>query len=71
MLLIAESPSSAQTASSSPEGAPETPTAPTHAEISDRARRIWIENGRKAGTALSDWLQAEKELSEARGLQLS
>ena len=33
-------------------------------EIHERAHQIFIERGTKPGDALSDWLQAEKEIKE-------
>lgn len=35
---------------------------PTQAQIAERAYQIYLENGRRDGHAIDDWLQAEYEL---------
>jgi hypothetical protein len=40
-------------------------TAPSHEEIAYRAYEIYLEHGFHEGNDLSDWLAAEKELTEA------
>ena len=39
---------------------------PTEEEIAVRAYHIYLERGRAEGEPLDDWLQAERELTEAR-----
>ena len=39
---------------------------PTREEIEVRAYEIYLTRGGKEGSALDDWLAAEKELSESR-----
>ena len=39
---------------------------PTEEEIAVRAYHIYLERGGAEGEPLDDWLQAERELSEAR-----
>lgn len=39
---------------------------PTQEEIGVRAYHIYLERGGAEGEPLDDWLQAERELSEAR-----
>lgn len=39
---------------------------PTQEEIAVRAYHIYLERGGAEGEPLDDWLQAERELSEAR-----
>jgi hypothetical protein len=36
----------------------------THEEIARLAYSYWVAGGRREGTALSDWLQAERVLSD-------
>lgn len=36
--------------------------APAEEQIRERALKIWIDGGRRAGTALNDWLAAEQQL---------
>ncbi len=38
---------------------------PTHEQITRRAYQIYLEHGFHPGNELSDWLAAEKELTEA------
>jgi hypothetical protein len=40
-------------------------TAPSHEKIAYRAYEIYLEHGFHEGNALSDWLAAEKGLTEA------
>jgi hypothetical protein len=40
-------------------------TAPTYDEIAQRAYHIYLERGATPGDPMQDWLQAERELSEA------
>jgi hypothetical protein len=37
-------------------------TLPTHEEIAERARQIYLRNGCKEGESEQNWLQAEREL---------
>lgn len=37
---------------------------PAYEEIAQRAYEIYLQRGAAEGTALTDWLQAERELSE-------
>lgn len=39
---------------------------PTHDEITERARSIWIERGRPGGQDLEHWLDAERQLRNER-----
>ena len=41
---------------------------PDEANIRNRAREIWEENGRPAGRDLEFWLQAEREFQDAEAL---
>src|SRR5437868_15505057 len=41
---------------------------PDEHEIRQRAREIWVENGRPAGRDLEFWLRAEREFREAEAL---
>ena len=43
---------------------------PTQDEIRNRAGQIWVESGQRMGSALADWVRAEKELYTERGLKL-
>jgi hypothetical protein len=36
----------------------------THEEVEKLAYSYWVAGGRREGTALSDWLQAERILSD-------
>jgi hypothetical protein len=38
-------------------------SSPTHAEISARAYRLWMEQGRRPDSAEENWLRAERELT--------
>jgi len=44
---------------------PDTVRRPTQEEIARRAYEIWMARVKNAGGALQDWLQAERELTEA------
>jgi len=41
-----------------------TAAAPTHAQIAERARAIWIAGGSVPGRDLQNWQQAERQLRE-------
>ena len=41
-------------------------SAPTHKEIAELAYSYWEARGRRHGSALDDWLRAERELIQAR-----
>jgi hypothetical protein len=41
---------------------------PDEANIRNRAREIWEENGKPAGRDLEFWLQAEREFQDAQAL---
>jgi hypothetical protein len=41
---------------------------PTHAEVAERAKTIWIAGGRKPGCDEQNWLAAERQLRKERGL---
>jgi hypothetical protein len=41
---------------------------PDEADIRNRAREIWEENGKPAGRDLEFWLQAEREFQDAQAL---
>jgi hypothetical protein len=41
---------------------------PDHADIARRAYRLWEQRGRIHGRDLDDWLQAEREVNEAKSL---
>lgn len=43
---------------------PEPVIQPTHEEISERAKQLWIARGRQPGSQEQDWLDAERELGE-------
>jgi hypothetical protein len=43
----------------------ETSSAPTTAEIAERAYRLWIERGCPEGSDEQNWLDAERELHDA------
>ena len=38
---------------------------PTRAEISDRAHKLWLEQGKPPDSAERNWLEAERELKAA------
>jgi hypothetical protein len=40
---------------------------PTHEEVQRRAYEIYLSQGRADGRDLDNWLQAERELSQANG----
>jgi hypothetical protein len=42
--------------------------APTHAEIAERAKAIWIAGGRLPGRDPENWSAAERQLRKERGL---
>jgi hypothetical protein len=44
--------------------APRTRRGATHEEIAKLAYSYWEAGGRRAGTAMSDWLQAERVLGD-------
>jgi len=41
------------------------PAHPDRSAVAARAHQIWVSRGRREGGALSDWLQAERELRAA------
>lgn len=43
-------------------GQPVSPSEDLHARISERAYEIYLERGSQPGYALSDWLEAEREI---------
>ncbi len=42
-----------------------TPIAPTHAEISELAHRLWMERGAPIGSPEIDWVRAERLLLDS------
>lgn len=53
-------------ADSSPESSVEAlQSTPTQEQIAARAYQIYLERGETQGDPMSDWLQAERELTEA------
>ena len=42
------------------------PSVPTHDEIAHRAHALWLARGAPAGSALDDWLAAERSLLRER-----
>lgn len=44
-----------------------TPPYPTHEEVQRRAYEIYLSQGGTDGRDLDNWLQAERELSQAKG----
>jgi hypothetical protein len=50
-----------------PDDAQVTRPSPTHEEIQRRAYAIYLSQGAADGRDLDDWLQAERELSQANG----
>jgi hypothetical protein len=50
-----------------PDGAPVRQPSPTHEEIERRAYEIYLSQGAPEGRDLDNWLQAERELSQANG----
>jgi hypothetical protein len=56
----------APVASVEPQQAVEARTAPPHEEIALRAYQIYLERGSDEGSAVEDWLQAERELAANR-----
>ena len=49
------------------ESGPEVLLTPTHDEIADRARQLWMDSGCMDGTAEEDWLRAEQQLKKGSG----
>jgi len=47
-----------------PPAASATAAAPTHAQIAERARAIWIASGCAPGRDLENWQQAERQLRQ-------
>lgn len=45
------------------------PNRPTHEEIELAAYEIYVQRGSREGSAVEDWLQAERELKEALELR--
>ena len=50
-----------------PNSAQVTPPYPTHEDVQRRAYEIYLSQGRTDGRDLDNWLQAERELSQANG----
>ncbi|MGC9260554.1 MAG: DUF2934 domain-containing protein [Phycisphaerae bacterium] len=44
----------------------ETVKQPTHAQIAERAHQIYLKRGFGPGNAVSDWLEAERQLKAGR-----
>jgi len=44
---------------------------PTHEEVQRRAYEIYLSQGQTGGRDLDNWLQAERELSQANGAKTS
>ena len=44
--------------------------APPGYEIRERATRLWAQGGRRDGTAFGDWITAERQLYQERGIQV-
>ena len=50
-----------------PNSAEVTPLYPAHEDVQGRAYEIYLSQGRTDGRDLDNWLQAERELSQANG----
>jgi hypothetical protein len=45
------------------------PLGPTQIEIAERAYQLYLDRGGSPGSDFEDWIRAERELHDARGLK--